>query len=243
MHRFFVPPEHITGSMIHLDDSRQLRHIRTVLRLSVHDQVICFDGQGREYAGTILEQGATGLVVRIDRVQTPSQRRVNLWLAVGLLKADRFDWMVQKATELGVSRVSPLLTRHTVVRPSAGRQEKRGRWQRIAVEAAKQSRRATIPLIDPPRSFEAFLPLLHGHWMILMPTLAVTTVSLHEALTQRAPGMDVAVLIGPEGDFSREEVAQAQAYGAKPVSLGVLTLRSETAALATLAILQHVLGG
>lgn len=241
-YRCFVPPERIHRSTITIDDAQQLHHIRDVLRLKIGDRLACFDGQGREYAGTIVEQAATGLLIRIDRVHARSQRRVNLWLALGLLKTDRFDWVVQKATELGVTRISPLLTSRTVVRPHHCSQGKFMRWQRIATEAAQQSGRTTIPQIDPPQSFEALLPCLERHSVMLMPTLAVTALSLSDVLKDVPSAAEVAVLIGPEGDFSREEVAQAQAHGARPVSLGPLTLRAETAALATLSIVSYTVG-
>ncbi|MBI3312386.1 MAG: 16S rRNA (uracil(1498)-N(3))-methyltransferase [Candidatus Omnitrophica bacterium] len=241
-YRCFVPAERIHRSTITIDDVQQVHHIRDVLRLKISDRLACFDGQGREYAGTIVKHAATGLLIRIDRMHARSQRRVSLWLAVGLLKADRFDWVVQKSTELGVTRISPLITSHTVVRPHQFREAKLMRWQRIATEAATQSGRTTIPQIDPPQSFEALLPCLERHSVILMPTLSVTALSLSDVLKDVPSATEVAVLIGPEGDFSREEVAQAQAYGARPVSLGPLTLRAETAALATLSIVSYTLG-
>lgn len=230
------------GSAIVLEDPGELHHLRDVLRLRVGDRVVCCDGTGAEYAGTIAALGASRAQVRVERLLERAAPPVRLWLAQGLPKAERFEWVVQKATELGVDRLSPLLTRHAVVRLTPERaRAKLVRWQRIAQEAAKQSQRATIPQLDPPQSLTAFLERLGRGMLVLMPTLAVTTIPLAEVLKESMAARDVVILIGPEGDFSREEVALAERYGARPVSLGPLTLRTDTAALAALAIASHVL--
>jgi len=243
IYRFFVPPHNIRGSSITIDDPRERHHIRDVLRLRVGDQLMCFDGLGSEYVGTITQSTSRRLIIRIDRRARKEISRLTIWLAQGLPKADRFDWVVQKATELGVARVSPLVTQHTVVRPNPEQgRAKQQRWQRIAREAAKQCGRTTIPVIDPPQSFQTAIRLLEALPLILMPTLLVTTIPLRELLTAHTALTQVAIVIGPEGDFSREEIAFAEAHGARPVSLGPLTLRAETAALATIVILSCALG-
>jgi len=254
MHRFLISPHKVRGSTIAIDDPKAIHHIRDVLRLGVGDRVVCFDGTGTEYAGTIIRNSTTRLLIQVDKQVQKAQGPLTLWLAQGLPKADRFDWVVQKATELGVARIVPLITRHTVLRLTTEQgQKKLTRWQRVAQEAAQQCGRVSIPAIDPPQPFERFLASIEDIPLILMPTLAVTTIPLSEILPARPecggaggnvqpPVKAVAVLIGPEGDFSREEVALAEARGARPVSLGSLTLRSETAALATLAIVRYVFG-
>ena len=122
-------------------------------------------------------------------------------------------------------------------------QRKCARWRRIAQEAAKQCGRATIPTVDVPCRFEDVLPRLDQAPLILIPTLAVDTQPLSEVLHAHRGANAVVALIGPEGDFSRREVEAAVARGAQPVSLGRLTLRSETAAVATLAVLRYASGG
>ena len=237
------------------------------MRLGLGDQLMAFDGQGSQWRGTITRVGARRVVIRLDEPLHRPQSGLSLWLAPALLKADRFEWIVQKATELGADVLSPLVTRHTVVRLSSEQAiTRRQRWQRIATESAKQCQRAIVPVIHPPQPLEAFLrsqprcaatlPRQRGECrlgrqaehpaeedsLILIPTLSVTTVPLQEVLgaAPRA-GRQVVALIGPEGDFSPEEVALAEKFGARPVSLGPLTLRAETAAIALLAILKHVL--
>ena len=244
MHRFFIPPEKIVGQTIILDDPRELHHLRDVRRLGKGDEVVCFDGQGREYAGAIIASRAGQVVIQIARTREPVKRGVDIWLAQSLLKGERFEWVAQKATELGVARLTPLLTRHTVVKVGAAQgPRKQARWQRIATESAKQCGRATVPQIDPPCRFDEAIPQLAACGLVVMPTLAVTTMPLREVLEEGCGRRTacIGVLIGPEGDFSREEVALAEAHGARPVSLGEFTLRSETAAIAKVAILQYEL--
>lgn len=239
--------------MISLDDPRQIHHLRDVLRLGLGDQIVAFDGQGSQWLGTIARAGARRVVIQLGQQRDrPVEQAVSLWLGQALLKADRFEWVVQKATELGAATLSPLVTRHTVVRLSSEQAiARRQRWQRIATEAAKQCQCATIPVIDLPQSLEALLRRAQRASLILIPTLSVTTIPLQEVLSARQAGRpaeasaqagrEVVVLIGPEGDFSSEEVALAEKFGARPVSLGPRTLRAETAAIATLAILQYTL--
>jgi len=240
--RILVDPRNITGSTAVLDDPKQLHHLRRVLRLKAGDRVCCFDGQGAEYAGTISHLTQAQMTVRLDQRLAAGARGRIVWLAPGLIKSPRFDWLIQKATELGVSRLSPIVTERTVIRltDTQGRQ-KRERWRRLAEAASKQCGRADVPSIDPPQSFHALLPLLGRVPLVLIPTLEVAARPFRDMLEGSRAAGDVAVLIGPEGDFSPAEVAAAVKTGAQPVSLGRLTLRSETAALACLAILSCTL--
>lgn len=240
-HRFFVPPSQVRGDTITLDDPAQLHHLRDVLRLGPGDRVACFDGQGSEWIGTISQASPKRLVIQVEqhRTETPG---VHIWIAPAMLKADHFEWLIQKVTELGIARLSPLATTHTVVRLSEDQARARlARWQRIALEAAKQCQRSTIPVIDSVQPLESFLRQAEPRALILMPTLAVTAIPLREILSNQRSGSGVAVLIGPEGDFTAEEVALAERFGARPVSLGPLILRAETAAIAVTAMLQYAL--
>ena len=254
MHRVLVSPPQLLDSTITLDDPAQTHHLRDVLRLRTGDRVVCFDGEGHECAGVIVAQRREQVVIELTASTREIREGATIWLAQSLLKGERFEWVIQKATELGVSRLSPLVTQHTVIRITEGQaQKKHERWQRLAQEAAKQCQRATIPAIDPPATLEHLLPRMEPLALVLMPTLASTTIPLDEALKGQtlralrpigpeADAREVALLIGPEGDFSREEVVLAQAYGARPVSLGRLTLRAETAALAALSMIKYALG-
>lgn len=241
LHRFFVPASNVHGSTITLDDPAQLHHLRDVLRLGPGDAVACFDGQGSEWTGTISQAGATRLVIQVTRHRTEAPG-VDIWIAPAMLKADHFEWLIQKVTELGIARLSPLSTTRTIVRLSREQAHARqARWKRIALEAAKQCQRSTIPVIDPVQSLESLLREAQPGALILIPTLAVTAIPLREIVPAKPAGKGVAVLIGPEGDFTPEEVALAERFGARPVSLGPLILRAETAAIAVTAMLQYAL--
>ena len=168
---------------------------------------------------------------------------MHVTLALALIKPERFEWAVQKATELGADRIIPLAAARSVIRLTAERaQQKASRWQRIAREAVKQCGRSTIPAVEAPCRLEALAGRFSEWALVLMPTLAIAARPLAETLESVARTPSVLVLIGPEGDFTEEEARLAQQHGAIPVSLGRVTLRSETAALTTLAILQYVAG-
>ena len=244
MPRVFIPTHQIHGSVITIDDARQIHHLRDVLRLKMGDGIICCDSPGTEHRGLIRFESKDRLEVELQGSSLVAKQSVSIWLAAALIKANRFDWLVQKATELGVSRISPLVTRYTVIRL---RQEqarsKCARWQRIAQEAAKQCGRKTLPIVDVPEPMGRLLEQTKQSPLVLIPTLVKEAIPLSEVLKSSGAAREVVVFIGPEGDFSEEELRLARSFGARPVSLGSLTLRSETAAVAAVAILQYSLGG
>ena len=242
--RFIISAQSIQGSSIVIDDARELHHLRNVLRLSPGDRVTCFDGQGAEYVGTIQQILRRSATISIEQSLTRSEERPAMRLLAAVPKGERFEWLVQKATELGVQRISPLLTRHGVLRPVGGQAKaKCERWRRVAQEAAKQCGRSRLPTIDELQPFEQAIDAIAQIPLILMPTLVVSAVALSEVLNAQPVASEVAVLIGPEGDFSLDEVTYAQTRGARPVSLGRLTLRSETAALVTVTVVRYMQGG
>jgi 16S rRNA (uracil1498-N3)-methyltransferase len=242
MPRVVITPQDVHDRTIAITDPRTLHHLLDVLRVTDSDRVECVDGAGRWYAARVARRSKREL--QLDIVEQGQEPRSTLAvrLVPALIKPERFDWLIQKTTELGVERISPVITTRSVVRLSGDRTMGRvARWRRIAKEAAQQCGRATVPRIDAPVAFqEAVLQL--GSGLILLATLAVAGRPLREALAERPGVASAAVLIGPEGDFTVEEVALAQRYGAVPVSLGRRVLRSETAAIAVLAILEHAAG-
>ena len=241
--RVLIDPTQAWGSVVTLDDPAQVHHLLHVLRVQPGQPVRCFDGAGTECHGILRTASSRTAVIDIERVTHESDAGCHVWLVQSLIKHDRFEWSLEKATELGVARISPVVTTRTVVRPPAGRADARAsRWLRILQAAAKQCGRATVPRLDPISPLNDLLPTLRPVSLVLIPTLETTTsLSLSKAVAAHGRAKDVAVLIGPEGDFTRDEVARAERYGARPVSLGRLTLRAETAAIAVLALLalQH----
>jgi len=160
-------------------------------------------------------------------------------LIQGLPKGDKLDWVLQKSTELGVSAVWPVVTARSVARPKPEALGTRhGRWQRIVEEAARQSGRAEVPEVAPLRSLdEALKALVPG-----MRLLVLDEEERSERLGLAAGDAAVAIVVGPEGGLTREEVDVLRAAGGVPVSLGPLVLRTETAGLAALAVLRHLDG-
>lgn len=242
MHRILILPQAAQVHQITIDDPRDLHHLVRVLRIKSGEELECFDGQGWTYRGRVTHVGAQQLRVCVDhRTQEPAAR-LRLTLAQSLIPPARFEWVLQKATELGAARITPVITSRTTVRPSPrGATHRMARWRRIVTEAAAQCGRATLPVVEEPQRFEAVVKTLSSRYALLL-TLAGSGVPLGEHLKRLGGAAEVVILIGPEGDFSPEEVSLAQRAGAHPVSLGKTVLRSETAAIATLAILQHALG-
>ncbi len=239
-----VSPDAVQGNRIRVRDPAVVHHVRHVLRVKPGDSLACVDGAGQRYIGRVLESVHGELVVGIS--EPPSVEAVpamRIVLAQALIKPQRLEWVVEKCTELGVDRLIPVVTARSMVRLSPDTAGNRlARWRRIAAEAAEQCGRARALSIEPLQRWEDFLPSVQRHAPALIPTLAVQGKPLHEVLARlRLPGTPL-VLIGPEGDFTPGEVAAAERHGAVPVSLGPRTLRSETAAIATLAILQHAAG-
>lgn len=269
--RFYAPPQAFTA---HADGRvrrvtlapEETRHLRDVLRLKAGAEVYVFDGEGREYLCTVTEigRGPGGAPERGPRatlevgaaVSPPcpeSPLSVALWLA--LLKGEKFDLVVQKATELGVVRIVPVATRRADVRLSRDERGSDGarrvaRWQRLALEAAKQSGRARVPVICAPVSFAAALKGASetnaGETLRLL-FAERAGARLIETFGEAAGGavrkpLAVTALVGPEGGWEDEELREAAAAGWRIITLGGRTLRAETAAITVVALLQHRFG-
>lgn len=178
----------------------------------------------------------------IDAHREEAAARPRLTLAQGAIQPQRFDWLVQKTTELGVAEIIPVLTSRTRQReadPTGG--SRLARWRRIAEEAAGQCGRSTVPTVRPPQAFESLAGSLRGRRAVML-TLAAPGRPLEQAVADLRETEEAVLLVGPEGDFSPGEVTLAERHGARVVRLRGATLRAETAAVATLAILQHRVG-
>jgi 16S rRNA (uracil1498-N3)-methyltransferase len=216
-------------------------HIARVLRLAPGDPLTLFDGRGGEYAAHIeaLRKGAVVVMVG-ERSATERESSLSLTLAQGVSRGERMDWVVQKATELGVSGIVPLFTERSVVRLDARQSERKLRhWQAIAVAACEQSGRNKVPEIAAPLALDDYLRRgseVRATRLLLSPTGESTIGDLP------APDGAVMVLIGPEGGLAESEQRAARQAGFVAVRLGPRILRTETAAVATLALLQHRFG-
>ncbi|MDH3647117.1 MAG: 16S rRNA (uracil(1498)-N(3))-methyltransferase [Gammaproteobacteria bacterium] len=213
-------------------------YLARVLRLRAGGELTVFDGRGGEYAATLVNVSRDEVQVALGRYNDRDRESsLNLTLAQGVARGERMDQILQKATELGVTAIVPLLTDHTVVRLDAERAEKRhGHWQRIIISACEQCGRNRLPNLQPLRSIDDWLADLTdvGTRFILQPD-AVTTL----AKTVEQPRDHTAlILIGPEGGLSEREQTIARRRDFLATSLGPRVLRTETATLATLAIMQ-----
>lgn len=231
-----VPPTvRITGPLLH--------HLRQSLRLQPGEMLSVTDDRGTRYRAEIAEVTGHALVGRIvDTTSAPAKAGASIILAQALLKGEKMDWVIQKATELGVDRIVPVLSAHSVVRPRADRIEhQRARWQRIALEAAQQSERWSLPLLDEP----ANVAELWSRSKTAASKILLAERSSGASLTNLplpGPGGEVWLLIGPEGGWEQEEAAQALQQGFVAVTLGSRILRAETAAIAAMSIVQSRLG-
>jgi 16S rRNA (uracil1498-N3)-methyltransferase len=215
----------------------EARHLRDVLRLKAGDEVYVFDGVGREFRCTVIKTTRDTADLQIEAEVEPAkpESQLQLNLCVALLKGEKFDLVVQKATELGVQRVTPLITRYADIylRDQSDAAKRVARWQRIALEAAKQSGRAFVPEISMPVAFDS----LNSDGLVVM-----FSERNGESL-EKIPSSDtITALIGSEGGWSDEEIESARARDFHVITLGGRILRAETAAITVTALLQHMFG-
>lgn len=232
MPRFHVPTDLASGAELQLPPGAA-RHVQ-VLRLQPGSAITLFDGRGGEWEAEVLRMGRSDVQVAVGAhraIECEPARRVHL--ATGLMASDRMDWLVEKATELGASGFTPVLTERSSLRLSGERAEKkRAHWQAVAIAACEQSGRNQVPAVREQQSFEELIRSSpEGHRLLL--SLGDGTRPLREALP--AGNGPVTLLSGPEGGLSPKEEAAARAAGFIPVTLGTRVLRAETAPLAALS--------
>ena len=235
MHRCYVP--HPAAGSVEVVNE-QAHHIVNVLRLGVGAALSVFDGRGREWLGRVASATRTRVVITLGEPRTPAKEpSVDLSLVIGLLKGDQMSQVVRDATALGVSRIVPVLSRHTAVaRPSAWA-DLRQRWQRVAVAAAAQSGRAVVPDVADVMAFGELLTSEPGPLvMCVEPALQPGAAALPEKPASAS------LLVGPEGGWSQDEVDRARERGACLLSLGPRTLRAELAPAVALSSLWTVWG-
>lgn len=240
MHRFFVDHEQIMDGRVRFRED-QARQLRNVLRLRPGDFVTILDNSGEachvRLEQVTREQADGHIEARFAAGGEPS---VRLTLYQSLLNREKFEWVLQKGTELGVARFAPVITRRTLVR-SAG-EDKLARWRRILIEAAEQSGRGRLPELLAPISFEEALRRSKSDARSLIAWEKAGGPGVTPALAGLSAGAAIALHIGPEGGYDEEEILAARPAGAVVVSLGPRILRTETAAVVATSIVMHVLG-
>lgn len=218
-------------------------HAARVLRLKAGEEITLADERGACFRGrvtAVLEgEVEAELLEDLPSLEPP----LAVTLLQGLPKGEKMDLIIEKCTELGVKRIVPLLTERVIVRVDEQvAHHKRERWQRVARAAAQQSRRSRIPVVELPQTLRAALAGLPADTLLLVLWEGERSLGLKKVLARASPGQPVALVVGPEGGLSQEEVKLACQAGGIPVGLGPRILRTETAGLACLAILMYELG-
>lgn len=216
-------------------------HVTRVLRLGAGDSVTVFNGDGHDYPAQIVRLRGTGVEIEVlDRVAARAESPLALTLVQGVARGERMDLIVQKATELGVSAIQPVLTARGVVRLDARTSGRRlAHWRGVIVAACEQCGRARLPAIEAPLPLADWLPRPAADGTRRLQLAADAATSLAAAA---AGAHAIELLVGPEGGFDDEERDEAIRAGYRPAALGPRVLRTETAALAALALLQGVAG-
>lgn len=248
MPRFFLapaawqasgPPPALTGD--------EARHLTQVLRIGPGASITVFDGEGRRAMAQVLEVARTRVVLNLGEIEPRAPVLPVITLAQAVPKGKNMDLIVQKAVELGIAAIQPLVTCHTIVRPGEGKSEK---WRRTALEACKQCGQDLLPDIPETLAFERWIASqtptaanIPPRELRLIASLTPAARPLREVLREHPGTSRATLLIGPEGDFSPDETTAALAAGFLPISLGSIILRVETASLFGLSALRYEFAG
>lgn len=246
MHRFYISPENWNPDALSLSGA-EAHHARDVLRMKRGDRAVLFNGRGREITAAIVD--LTGYEVRLRKLhetETPPFRcRITLGQAVP--KGKNMDLIVQKAVEIGAAEIAPLISERTIVDlDKKEAEQKKAKWQQIAIEAAKQCGQNWLPQVNAPRKLKDFFSDAGSFDLRLIGSLQPDAIHLRKILADytdqhRDRPRNVLMLVGPEGDFTPAELGLAKTNGCLPITLGPIILRVETAAIYCLSVLSYEL--
>jgi len=246
MHRFYLAPDLWNADALTLTDA-EAHHCRNVLRLERGDKVVVFDGRGRELTGEIVSADSGQIELRkLHEAQTPPLR-CQITLGQAIPKGKNMDLIVQKAVEIGAAEIAPILSDRTVVRlDQESSATKQGKWQTVALEAAKQCGQNWLPQVHAPQRISQFFAERRRFDLQLIGSLQSDAVHLKKILAdyEHEHGdrpCSVLMLVGPEGDFTPAELSLARSHGCRPITLGPIVLRVETASIYCLSILSYEL--
>lgn len=244
--RFYAPPSAFASGIESVGlDPDESRHLRNVLRLRPGEEVFVFDGHGREFRCVIssFERETAVLGVLEETAPATPESPLHLTIGIALLKGEKFDFVVQKVTELGVKEIIPVATKLADIRlrDDSDAFKRVNRWRRIALEAAKQSGRAFVPVVQKPVQFESiFTTDISGEKFMFSER---DGISLEGTKTRcQSPVTKAIALVGSEGGWTDEEIDHARATGWQIITLGGRILRAETAAISIVVLLQHLYG-
>lgn len=227
----------------------EAKHCSQVLRLAAGDEVILFNGEGVEQRATIVAIDRRDVRLQPGEVRATPPLKCRIGIGQALPKGKNMELIIQKGTELGVAEVRPVVTKNTIVRvDEKDGEKKREKWQRVAIEACKQCGQNFLPTVQSPATLSEVLASVVGSYdLLVIASLQPGALSLKLLLGNYGANHDgslptsVFILIGPEGDFTESEVAEALSAGAQPMTLGPIILRTETAAIYCLSVLGHEL--
>jgi 16S rRNA (uracil1498-N3)-methyltransferase len=246
MHRFYIAPENWHPDALVLTGA-EAHHCATVLRLDSADKIVVFDGRGSEITAEIVASNTAEVRLRKlhDAQMAPLRCRITLGQAIP--KGKNMDLIVQKAVEIGAAEIAPILSDRTVVRlDEESAASKRAKWQTVAIEAAKQCGQNWLPQVRTPQTLAHFFQNHRGFDLQLIGSLQSDAVHLKKILAQFSTEhgdrpVNVLMLVGPEGDFTPAELSLARSHGCRPITLGPIVLRVETASIYCLSILSYEL--
>jgi len=242
MHRFYIAPHSWRPDRLTLDGP-EAHHAENVLRMKAGDRVTVFNGLGVEVLAEIAAFTKQGAELRTIQSHTTPPLPCAITLAQAVPKGKNMDLIVEKATELGAVGIAPLLSERTVVQTSSSEGERKAlKWQRVAIEAAKQCGQNWLPKVEKPRTPKDFFSSA-GHFdLMLIASLQPGALAIKRVLGEvLVKPSKVLIMVGPEGDFTPAEISLAISSGCRPVTLGPIILRTETAAIYCLSVLSHEL--
>ncbi|WNO08921.1 16S rRNA (uracil(1498)-N(3))-methyltransferase [Teredinibacter sp. KSP-S5-2] len=227
-------PQSITPETSFELEAGASHHLLKVLRMSVGRELILFNGQGAEYPAEIIAATKKNATVAVkSEIHRETESPLNTELAIGISKGERMDWVLQKATELGINTIRPLLTERTEVKLTGDRLQKRvDHWQQVVISACEQCQRNRIPEIHDPQRAQDFISTSQSDLKFVLHHRS------EKQLTSYSTPKSVSLLIGPEGGLTDEEIAHATQHGFHELTLGPRVLRTETAPIVALAVLQ-----
>jgi len=238
--RVFVGFDKIMNNTALIEGS-DVNYLKNVLRLKEGDKVSIMDSKSKEYSSKITSMKKDRITVKFVAEKYPkSESKVKLTIAQGIPKNPKMDLIVQKATELGVLRIIPVKTERSIVKIEGGKEERKiNRWQKIAKEASEQSGRLIIPLVEQSRSLKEVLRSCNDFDKCIILWEMEKENTIKKFLQENKGIKDLLVLIGPEGGFSHDEVELAKNRGFIPVTIGSRILRTETASIAILSMINY----
>ena len=241
MPKFFVEPSKISNGIITID-TEDVNHITRVLRMKIGDKITVCDSMGFDYTAEIFEINKSSILCNeLDKIKSDTEPDLKVILFQGLPKGSKMEYIIQKTTELGISKIVPVSMSRCVskIENKKDGDKKKERWQKISEAAAKQSGRGIVPEVTVPITFDKVLEALLECDVVFAPYECEQDNSIKNVIKGISGNKTVGFIIGPEGGFSPEEIARLEDKGIPPVTLGKRILRTETAGEAVLAMLMY----